>query len=78
MYWINETDTGRLYSNSKQIPFYCDEDSDVSMLPTESAPGVQQGEDTVSCRPCGKGSQCLSIGSGSLYILNSRDEWKQI
>ena len=78
MYWINETDTGRLLSNSKQIPFYCDDDSDVSALPTSSASGVQQGEDTVSCLPVGKGATCLCIGSGSLYILNSRDEWKRV
>lgn len=78
MYWIDESDTGRLMSNSRQIPFYCDDDSDITQLPTTSAYGVQQGDDTVSCLPVGKGSSCLSIESGSLFLLNSHDEWKKI
>lgn len=80
-YWIDESDPGRLMSSSKQIPFWADDDSDIDNLPTSSAPGVQQGNDTVSCRPCGKGSTCTVIGDGSgaaVYALKSTDEWKPL
>lgn len=81
MYWIDESDPGRLYSSSDQIPFWADESEDVQNLPTSTAYGVQQGNDTVSCRPCGKGSTCTVIGTGSgasIYALNSKDEWKKL
>lgn len=81
MYWIDTSDPGRLNSSDRQIPFWADDESSLSELPTTSAPGVQQGDDTVSCKPVGKGSTCMVIGDGSgamLYVLNSNDEWVRL
>lgn len=78
MYWINESDNGRLLSNSKQRSFWADTVDDVDNLPHINSPGVQQGEDTTSCLPCGKGSTCMVIGTGNgatMYGLNSNDQW---
>ena len=78
MYWIDDSDNGRLMSNSRQISFWADTVDDVQNLPTSTTKGVQQGDDTVSCQPVGKGSTCMVIGSGngaSMYGLNSNDEW---
>jgi len=72
-YWIDESNQARGTSN--QMSYYCDTTADVQDLPTSTTPGVQQGEDTISCRPCGKGSFCLCIGTSSGYILNSNDQW---
>lgn len=81
MYWIDESDTGRLMSNSKQIPFWADDESDIDNLPGINTYGVKQGEDTVSCQPVGRGSTCMVIGDGSgsrLYVLNSKNEWTKM
>lgn len=80
-YWIDESDPGRVMSSSKQIPFWADSEDDIPNLPTSTSYGVQQGEDTVSCRPCGKGSTCTAIGDGTgatVFALNSNDEWKRL
>ena len=81
MYWIDESDTGRLMSSSKQIPFWADDETDIDNLPKIDTPGVQQGEDTVSCQPVGKGSTCMVIGDGSgatLWVLKSTNEWTRM
>lgn len=73
MYWI---DTTQEYTGTPAIRnFFCDATSDVNDLPTSSALGVQQGEDTISCQKVNPGSFCLCIGTGSGYILNSNDQW---
>ena len=74
-YWIDATTKS---NNGRQWQFYVDSDSDIRKLPTSSAPGTQQGDDTVSCLPCGKGSVAFSIASGNLFVLNSSDNWVQI
>lgn len=71
-YWIDESAP---VGSRRQITFLMDTDSDVANLPTSVASGVQQGQDVVSCQPCGKGSRALSIGSGNIFLLNSQDEW---
>ncbi len=56
-------------NNSKERSFYADSDSDISDLPTSDAdypPGVDPG------------SNCLSIGSGVVYILDSERNWGPI
>ena len=80
-YWIDESDPGRIMSSSKQIPFWADDEDDIPNLPTSTSYGVQQGEDTVSYRPCGRGSTCTVIGDGTgaiVYALKSSDEWKKL
>ena len=77
-YLIDTSDNGRLHSNDRQISFWADTVDDIQNLPHINSPGVQQGEDTVSCRPCGRGSTCMVIGTGNgaiMYGLNSNDEW---
>lgn len=76
MYWIDES--GQARGTSNQVDFYCDTPSDIPNLPTSSAPGVQQGDDTVSCKPCGIGSFCLCISTSGGYILNSNDQWVEV
>lgn len=72
-YWIDESSIG--HGSSNQTDFYCDTDLDIGDLPTTSQKGVQQGEDTISCRIVGAGSSCFVIGSSSLYMLDSNDNW---
>lgn len=74
-YWINHNLS---YLPARQIAFECDEEGDVATLPTEIAPGVQQGDDTTSCLPVKRGSSCLCIGNSEYYKLNSNNEWKSI
>ena len=76
MYWISES--SKNYGSSQQVPFYCDSSADIANLPTSQNAGVQQGEDTVSCLPCAKGSSCFCIGDSSLYVLNSSDAWVEV
>ena len=73
MYWIDESSQAR--GVGEQRDFYCDDASDINNLPTSSSMGVQQGDDTVSCQPCGKGSFCLCIADATGYFLNSSDLW---
>lgn len=76
MYWI---DPAQQKTGTPGVrDFYCDEPADVRNLPTSSALGVQQGEDTVSCQKVYPGSSCMCIGSSEVYILNSLDQWKSI
>ncbi len=78
MFWIDTSDTGRLQNSDRQIPFWADSESDVANLPKMGIYGVQQGDDTISCRPVGKGSTCMCINNGSgstLYVLNSNNDW---
>jgi hypothetical protein len=74
-YWINHNLS---YLPAKQIAFECDDESDISTLPTETTPGVQQGDDTTSCQPVKRGSSCLCIGTSDYYKLNSLNQWKPI
>lgn len=74
-YWIDSSDSGRHYTSEHIVAFMCDDTSDIPTLPTSSSMGVQQGADTISCRPCDKGSSCMCLGSSELYILNSKDQW---
>ena len=50
---------------NKQYDYMCDEDADISDLPTS--------EDEVEI-----GASCLSIESGDLYILNSSRTWVRL
>jgi len=73
MYWIDEE--AQTHGAGRQVSFICDSSSDLAHLPTSSTPGQQQGEDTVSCLPCAKGSSCICIATSSMYMLNSNDQW---
>lgn len=72
MYWINHNAS---YVADKQIAFECDSLADIDNLPTNTAPGVQQGDDVISCLPVNPGSTCLVIASSDVYKLNSEGNW---
>lgn len=72
-YWIDNTDSDQT-GNTKA--FMCDAASDISSLPTSSAEGG--GDDIVARQKVAKGSSCLCLGEGTLYILNSSDIWVQL
>ena len=57
--------TVRDFNYERPNDFIIDSDEDVSTLPTSATGNVKTG----------KGSMALSIESGSLFILNSDDEW---
>ena len=76
MYWFNES--SKQNGSSRQVEFYCDTVADIANLPTSQRYGVKQDDDNVSNEPVDKGSTCLCIGSSSLYILNSSDNWVEI
>lgn len=74
-YWI---DASTKPNGTRQYTYFMDTDSDVANLPTSASMGVKQGDDDVSCRPCGRGSVALAIASGKTYMLNSNDVWTEI
>lgn len=61
-------------SNQKQ--YMMDSDSDLTSLPTATSNGVKQADD-VTHLPCGRGSMAVSIQSGTIYALNSQNEWAE-
>lgn len=72
-YWI---DSSQKYSGyPTQRNFFCDTTDDIYSLPTSTTPGVQQGDDTVSCQIVSPGSVCYCISPTSRYILNSQNTW---
>lgn len=77
-YWIDSSTSYTGMGYPVQRDFYCDTSADINDLPTSTHEGVQQGNDTVSCKPVSKGSSCLCIGSSSLYVLNSQDKWVEM
>lgn len=60
MYWMDVHDQ---VGGSKQVTYYADSASDVQNLPTD--PEV-----------INKGSVCLIISTGEVYMLNSSYEWE--
>lgn len=74
-YWINK------YGNNNHptwCQFYCDSDEDIANLPTSENEGVKQDKDTTAHRKCCVGSECLSLATASVYVLNSANEWKKL
>ena len=75
-YWIDDSaPVGR--TSRKVVSFMADSDSDIPDLPTSSSEGVSQGDSTTHMKVA-RGSSCLSLGSGSLFILNSSDQWIEV
>lgn len=74
-YWINQAGNSTR-PNWRQ--FYCDADSDIANLPTSAAEGIKQDSDSTAHKACSVGSECLVLGTTSVYILNSSDEWGKI
>ena len=74
-YWINQAGNSTR-PNWRQ--FYCDADSDIANLPTSAAAGVKQGGDSTAHKACSVGSECLVLGTTSVYVLNSSDNWVEL
>ena len=73
MYWLDSSQQYAGYPTQRD--FYCDTPEDIPNLPTSSTPGIQQGDDTVSCQIVSPGSSCMCISPATLYFLNSKDQW---
>ena len=71
MYWMIKQDGNGYYRMSQ---YFMDADADVANLPTSQAAGTVQ-QDGTSHLPTGRGSIAMSLESGTMYILNSNDEW---
>ena len=39
---------------------------------------MKQDKDTTAHRKCCVGSECLSLATTSVYVLNSANEWKKL
>ena len=74
-YWINQAGN-KNRPNWRQ--FYCDTDTDIVNLPTSAVEGVKQDGDSTAHKCCSVGSECLVLGSTSVYILNSSDTWVEL
>lgn len=74
-YWINQAGN-RNRPDWRQ--FYCDADTDVTNLPTSKSEGVKQDGDSTAHKRCSVGSECLVLGSTSVYVLNSSDTWVEL
>ena len=65
----------RMVYGKKDLPynyseFICDEESDIANLPTSIH------HEYTECEHCSVGSKALVVGTGNLYILNNKNEWK--
>lgn len=74
-YWINQAGNSTR-PNWRQ--FYCDADTDIANLPTSATEGVKQDGDSAAHKACSVGSECLVLGTTSVYVLNSSDEWVKL
>lgn len=76
MYWIDTSNSTE--KTSSRVRYYiCDDSTDILNLPTSQEEGIPQG-DSVTHLCCSKGSTCTCISPASVYMLNSRDEWKKL
>lgn len=74
-YWINQAGNSTR-PNWRQ--FYCDTDTDIANLPTSDTEGVKQDGDSTAHKACSVGSECLVLGTTSVYVLNSSDNWVEL
>lgn len=74
-YWINKSGNN---NHSSWRQFYCDSDTDIANLPTSESEGVKQEMDSTAHRKCCIGSECLSLSTTTVYVLNSANEWKKL
>lgn len=74
-YWINQAGN-KNRPNWRQ--FYCDTDTDIANLPTSDTEGVKQDGDSTAHKACSVGSECLVLGTTSVYVLNSSDNWVEL
>ena len=72
-YWVNEKGTNES-ANVKS--FYCDYESDIAKLPTNTKEGVKQDGEPHAHLRTKYGSDCFVIASGNVYILGKdTDAW---
>lgn len=75
-YWINDVGN-RNRPDLKE--FYCDSEKDITGLPTSKKKGVVTSAiDESQIGKCSIGSSCFVIDKCKLYILNSKDIWKEV
>lgn len=74
MYWIQNSGNGH---NAAWKRFYCDTGDDITALPTMTDKGSEDKcVDDTDREICAIGSECISLGEGKLYVLNSENSWE--
>lgn len=77
-YWIQEFG-GKGQNRSDWRMYHCDYLSDITKLPLNDREGVQQGNDTVSCKKAHYGDQCFCLEDSSVWELgNETNAWKKM
>lgn len=75
-YWIQEIGGNGKNSSGYKL-FYCETETDVTNLPNMTDEGVQQDNDTVSCKPCVAGCEAVVLDTGDVYTLRkSTNTWE--
>lgn len=74
-YWYDDT-SARGLTSRRCVDFMMDSEEDLEALPTSSAEGEPQGDDSTLHLKVAKGSTAMSIETKILYILNSKDQWR--
>ena len=77
MYWIDVNTTSPATS---QKNFFADSASDVANLPTMTTwgKGPESVTDPTLNKPVFKGSTCLIIDTGEVYLLDSDNNWTKL
>ena len=76
-YWYDDT-SSRANTSRRCVNYIADTESDINDLPTSTTEGAVQGNDTTLHRCVDKGSSCLVIDTGAVYMLNSNNQWVQL
>ena len=77
-YWYDDLSARSVGTSRRVVDLICDTDADIQDLPTSVAEGVPQPDSSTVHLPVEQGSSCMVIGSSSLYMLNSQDQWVEM
>lgn len=76
-YWIQEI--GGTGQRPDFRMYHCDYVTDIQNLPLNDRDGVQQGDDTVSCKRAHYGDQCMCLEDSTVWELrNEPNDWKKL
>lgn len=69
MFWIQENGLNK--NNTGYKLFYAESISDITLLPTHTKEGSQEGYDSTANHKCALGSECYCIENNILYVLTT-------
>lgn len=75
MFWIEEGSNDKLRGYRL---YYCETESDISVLPTTTDAGTQEPLEDVINTPCTKGCEALVIQTGEVYTLTPTSGWVKL